>query len=264
MKRGTFIFVFVLLLCAQGQRLLAAGKCSNRDFNGTYGIVAHGAVTVPGYPITGPFARAGQVTADGNGNLLFNTTASYNGYLFSEEIYATYAVASDCTMVFNVQPFAPIYQNATFKALFSDNKRRVDFMIADPPGQVISAVLQKQNSSACAERTLSGPYGLHLTGDVITAPAGLPSGKFVRVGSFTPDGTGHFSAQTNTNYNGFVIREEDFSGTYTVAGNCTVNIQYTYENVTYLWTGAIVDNGQGVDLVVANIGFAIAGELNQQ
>ena len=163
-----------------------------------------------------------------------------------------------------MQPFAPIYQNAVFKAILSENKRQVDFMIAEPPGQTISAVLVKQDSQACNARNLSGPYALHMTGNIIVAPAGLQTGEFARVGKFLPDGKGGFSAETNANYNGFVIRAEAFTGTYTVAGDCTVNIQYTYDSVPYTWSGALVDNGKGLDLVVANLGFAVAGELTGQ
>jgi len=263
-KRTVSTFGLALVACLHGQTLLAVQHCGAQDFKGTYGIVAHGAVTVPGFPITGPFARAGQVIADGNGKLVFNTTASYNGFLFEESIYATYVVSPDCGMVFTVEPFAPIFQNATFRALLSDNKRQVNFMITEPLGQTISAVLKKQDAGFCTEKDLAGSYDLHLTGNIVTPPAGLLPGQFVRVGRFVPDGNGHFSATTNANYNGFLIRAEELSGTYTMAANCTVRMLYTYENVPYIWNGALTDNSKGVDLVVANDGFAISGELTQQ
>ena len=252
-----------LFTCASSQSLLAVQNCGDMDFNGVYGIVAHGAVTVPGFPITGPFARAGRVTADGHGNLLFETTASYNGLLFSEAIDATYLVSPDCTIVFNVQPFAPIGQPAVFKAILSENKQQVDFMIAQPPGQTISATLVKQDSQTCNARTFSGPYALHMTGNIVEAP-GFALGQFARVGKFIPNGQGSFSAETNANYNGLVIRAESFEGTYTVLPNCTVSIQYTYDAVPYTWSGALVNNGKGLDVVVAKPGFVIAGELTGQ
>jgi hypothetical protein len=263
MKKAASAFVLALLTCVSGESLFAARQCRTQDFNGAYGILARGAVTVPGFPITGPFVRAGQVVADGKGKLVFNTTASYNGILFSEAIQATYTVAPDCSMVFTVQPFEPINQNATFRAFLSDDNQQVDFIITVPLGQTISAVLKKQRSGACTERSLSGPYTLHMTGNVVTAPAGLLPGQFVRVGRFTPDGRGHFTAATTANYNGFLISPEDFSGTYIVASNCTVSIRYTFSGVPYLWTGALVENGDRVDLVVSTGGFAVAGELTQ-
>ena len=259
MKKIAIALALVLLACATGQQLLAVQNCVTQDFRGTYGMVAHGAVTVPGFPITGPFARAGHVAADGRGNIVFNTVASYNGIPFNESITGTYAMSPDCSMVFTVQPFAPIFQLATFNAFLSDNKRQVDFMITVPLGQVISAVLKKQDA-ACTERDLSGPYILHMTGSVVT-PVQFP---FARVGKFIPDGHGHFFAQTTANNGGASILPEDFSGTYTVAKDCTVNIQYTFQNTAYDWTGALVENGKGADLIVSNPGFVIAGTLTQQ
>src|SRR4030095_13544662 len=97
MTRSASGFMLALLTCLAGQSLLAVQNGGTRDFNGTYGIVAHGAVTVPGFPITGPFARAGQLHSDGNGNLIFNTTAIYNGILFSDAILATDKMSSDCS-----------------------------------------------------------------------------------------------------------------------------------------------------------------------
>jgi hypothetical protein len=264
MKTGAPAFVLALFAFLPVQSLLAVEHCGPRDFSGTYGIVAHGAVTVPGFPITGPFARAGQVMADGQGNLIFHTTASYNGILFSEAISATYTMAPDCTMVFSVEPFAPIFQNATFKAILSDNKRQVDFIIVAPMGQTISAVLKKQDDQACNQKDFSGAYALHLTGSIIVPPVGLVPGLFARVGRIVSDGNGHFSAETDANYNGLVIRPESFSGTYTVAANCAVNIQYTADNVAYVWSGGLVANGKGLDVVVAVPGFAVAGEFSGQ
>ena len=59
MKTGVLGFALVLLAGAlPGQRLFATQNCGNQDFNGAFGILASGAITVPGFPITGPFARA--------------------------------------------------------------------------------------------------------------------------------------------------------------------------------------------------------------
>ncbi len=264
MKRLPFTVALAVLACLPGQLLMAVQNCVRQDFKGTYGIVAHGAVTVPGFPITGPFARAGQVVADGNGNVEFNTTASYNGFLFSETISATYTMSPDCSIVFTVQPSAPIFQEATFNAIMSDNKRQVDLMMTAPAGQVISAVLKKQDARVCTARDFSGPYALRMGGGVVVAPVAIVAGEVVRVGKITPDGTGGFSAETNANYGGLVIRPENFSGTFTVNSDCTMTLQYTYGDVPYLWSGTLTENGKGANLVVAKDGFAVAGELTHQ
>jgi hypothetical protein len=62
-----------------------------------------------------------------------------------------------------------------------------------------------------------------------------------------------------------VIQAENFSGTYTVAKECSVTMHYTYNGVSITWSGAFFDRGSGVYLVVSNpAGSAIAGTLQQQ
>lgn len=277
MKKKVFGLAFLFLAgVLPASDLFAIQNCGNQDFNGAYGVLASGAVTLPGFPITGPFARAGQVRADGHGNVVFNTTASYNGILFNELITGSYAVSPDCSVVFHIQPFAPVFLPATFDALLADNKRELTFMIVDPPGQTIHAVLRKQDAGAsdagqggCNARNLSKAYELTLQGNVLSPASGELSGEFVRVGKFIPDGNGNFTAETHANYDGFKIQAENFSGTYTVAKNCTVSVQYTFEGVPYAWSGALTDNSNRADLIVSaaagNPGvYVISGTLQQQ
>ncbi len=262
MKRGVVIAVF-LLVCAP--LVFATQNCVTSDFKGAYGIRANGAVTVPGFPITGPFARAGQVRADGNGNVVFHTTASYNGLMFSEAIGGTYEVAADCTITFAIEPFAPIFQPATFNGVLSDNKRQVTFMISNPPGQTIHAELRRQDAGGCSVTSLSKSYALLFQGAIVTPAPGQLPGEFVRSGVVTFDGVGNFAADTIANYNGFLIQPENFTGTYTVAPNCTVAMQYSYAGNDQTWTGALIDNSKAVDLVVSSpAGAAVNGTLQQQ
>jgi hypothetical protein len=264
------IALALLVSVLPGQRLLAARSCGNEDFKGTYGVLANGSITVPGFPITGPFARAGQIIPDGQGNVIANSTASYNGNMFSEQLMGTYTVSADCTITFHLQPFDPIDLPATFGGILSADRREVTFLILDPPGQTIRAVLRKQGGDGqdergCSVRDLSRPYALLMQGNVLTAPRGQLPGEFVRGGKFTPDGMGNFSAETNANYNGVVIQAENFSGTYTVAADCTMTVQYNYNNTAFTWFGSLIDHGTGTDLVVKSpAGMAIGGVLSQQ
>jgi len=272
MRKAVLGFGMALLAGLPGQRLLAIDFCGNQSFSGVYGIVANGSVTVPGFPITGPVARAGQFISDGKGNLQINTTASYNGFIFSEPIKGTYSVAPDCTVTINTFLPNPINQPAVFNGILSDNARTLTFMISNPPGQVIRAVVKKlsagedddsQGRAACSNRSLSRPSALFLQGFVINAVTGQFPGEFVRVGKFTPDGAGHFTAQTTANYEGVVIQPENFSGTYSVARDCSLSVTYTFMGQTFTWNGALINGG--ADLIVANpAGSAIAGTLSTQ
>jgi hypothetical protein len=245
--------------------LFAIDHCGRHDFQGTYGILASGAITVPGFPITGPFARAGQVVADGNGNATFNTVASYNGGFFTESITATYQVFPNCTIEFHVDPFAPIFQPAVFDGVIADNKHEVEFMIVSPPGQTIHATLTKQSQQHCSAASLAGSYALNLSGSIISTQPPILPGGFVRLGKLVANGRGHFTANTFANYNGFQIAPEEISGTYAVAGNCTVTLQYKdASGKNWEWDGALIDNSNGADLIVNEPGTAINGTLKQQ
>ena len=257
----------IFTLCCPS--LFAIDRCGGQDFQGTYGILASGAVTVPGFPITGPFARAGQVVADGHGNATFNTTASYNGIFFSEAITATYQVFPNCTIEFRVDAFDPIFQPAVFDGVIADNKREVQFMITSPPGQTIHATLVKQSQGRCHAGSLAGSYALNMSGTTISIP--LPPapypllGGFVRLGKLAADGKGHFTANTFVNYNGFLITPEEISGTYAVKDNCAVTLQYQdLSGKGWEWKGALIDNSKGADLIVNEPGTVINGTLKQQ
>ena len=269
-------FSLALIAGLTAQNLLATPGCNNGDFNGIYGILARGAVTVPAPPLTGPFARAGRVQADGKGNVTFNTTASYNGNMFSEQITATYAVSADCSIVFTVSPFAPVFLPATFSGHFTSDQRVVEFMITSPPGQTIHAVLTKQGFGLgegigeglfgmCGAWDLSEPFTVLLEGSVITPATGQLPGFFVRFGTVTPDGKGNFSAQTTANYNGFLIQPENFSGTYTVASDCAITMNYKFNGVSFTWSGGLFNHSRGADLIVSSpAGSAINGTLDAE
>ncbi len=80
----------------QQQSLQQKGGGS-QDFSGTYAVLATGEVILPGFPITGPFARSGLAVSDGNGNVEFLTTSSYSGFVMQEEDFdGTYTVGDDC------------------------------------------------------------------------------------------------------------------------------------------------------------------------
>lgn len=246
--------------------LFALDRCGNQDFRGTYGILGSGAVTVPGFPITGPFGRAGIFVADGNGNFEAHTIASYNGLFFEEPISGTYQVFQDCRIEFQVLPFAPVGLPATFEGVIADNKHEVQFMIADPPGQTIHATLRKQSQHHCSAQNLSGGYALDLSGAYYVVENQMPVlWQFVRTGKLEADGRGSFTASTMANYNGFMITPEDIAGTYTVEMNCTVTLQYKdAQGETKQWKGALFDNSKGAYVIVLDAGSIIFGTLKQQ
>jgi len=274
MSQRVLGFALVLFVVLSGQALFATQHCNTNDFSGSYGMVANGSVTVPALPITGPFRRAGLMQADGKGNMQVNTTASYNGLIFNEQITGTYQVSSDCSVTFYLTPFAPVFLPAQLNGFLSDNGKHLTFMIVQPPGQTISALVTRQNEGGgegngrgCSNNDLSKVYVLWMQGNTPNLQSPVPGQlpwEFVRAGTVSFDGRGNFSAQTTANYNGFLFQPENFTGTYSVAKDCSVTLQYTFQNTPNTWVGAVVDNGDGVDLIVSNPGVVINGTLEQQ
>lgn len=235
--------------------LFAVQRCGPEDFNGTYALLATGEVTIPDFPITGPFTRAGLVVADGQGNVEFTTASSYNGFIFYPSQFAgTYEVTPDCRITFSSVVPTPIDQPATIVGEIVNNKKEVRFIIVDPPGQTVRATLTRQSKQHCTQRDLSGEYALDFSGrfqqPLFQNPPIAPEG-FTRGGKLSADGRGYFSAATIANYNGFVIQEENVSGTYTVGDDCRVTLQYldAGTGATIWWRGALAGNSSIVNLI---------------
>ena len=244
----------VVSLALTGGRFAHQG-CGPEDFSGTYALLATGEVTVPGFPITGPFTRAGLVTADGRGNVEFTTASSYNGFIFYPSQFAgTYEVTPDCSITFSSVVPAPIDQLANIVGEIANNKKEVRFIIIEPFGQTVRATLTRQSKRHCTQRDLMGAYALDLSGhfqqstvnDLAIAPEG-----FTRGGKLFADGWGNFRASTLVNYNGFDFQEEDFWGTYRVEKDCRVALRYwdADKGATIWWRGALAGNGSIVNLI---------------
>lgn len=266
MKMRKLFFVLITVCGALlPPTIFAAPSCGDQDFTGTYGIMAEGAITVPGFPITGPFAQAGQARADGAGNVVMTSVLSYNGFLFNATLEATYVVASDCTITIQVPAAIPLNQPQTFRGILSEGGREFSLMMTNPLGQTMTAVLTKQDNRTCSAKDLSGAYAVLLKGAVVTPAVAGITGQFVRGGKLVADGAGNFTAETSANYNGFLIQPENFSGTYTVAGDCSLTLQYDQSGVSNTWMGALVKHsGRAIVIVSSPTGFAIVGTLDRQ
>jgi hypothetical protein len=91
-------YLAILLFSITIDAGFAQKTCTNADLKGLYGFSASGRIFLPaGTPVTGPFGRAGYFNFDGAGKLLINSTASYNGLIFTEAFDGTYKVNPDCT-----------------------------------------------------------------------------------------------------------------------------------------------------------------------
>ena len=98
--------------------------------------------------------------------------------------------------------------------------------------------IQAQDKTTCTNATLHGSYGLHATGTIIGV------GDFAAVGRFTFDGNGHLTGKLFVRVAGTNITPPAFTGTYSVAPDCTVTDSWGAPiNSTHV--SVIVDDGKG-------------------
>lgn len=257
--------IAVLVLSGNAADLHAAISCSNADYQGTYAYFSVGALLqLPpqGAALIGPFAQAGTLTSDGQGNLILETTASYNGLVLPGNTTATYTVTPDCQITFNVALPDPLNVTAVFAGSISHSVRQVSLMITDPQGSVLPAQQNKQDVRFCGTSDFSGAYQIDLGGSIVAPKA--RAGLFHRIGRLMADGAGSFTASSTADYNGGVVKE-DFQGTYTVNSKCFVTLSYTSaagESITI--TGPLSGHGEEASVMVASQGWAVAGNLRAQ
>ncbi len=82
----------------------------------------------------------------------------------------------------------------------------------------------------------------------LTFSGSTAAGPYNGVGLTTFDGAGKWTGTESANFNGFIIRSQAFSGTYTLNPDCTGTIVAVFPN------GVV---GKGQDFVVANGGKTI-------
>jgi hypothetical protein len=79
----------------------------------------------------------------------------------------------------------------------------------------------------CSKATLHGTYLIAQNGVIVKQKkAGPPRGPFANAGYEVYDGNGHIKSVGSFNFNGNVLRNGHFSGTYTVKANCTGTTTY--------------------------------------
>lgn len=237
--------------------------CTNSDYRGTYAFYATGSlINLPpeAAPLLGPFAQAGTFTGDGLGNVVIETTPSYNGFVFPSAEVGTYHVSPDCTVTFDV--VLPLVEvPSIFFGVLGLNNRYYNLTVTDPPGTSIVGQHFKQDLRFCGPSDFSGAYQIDLTGYRV-APLGQ-AGPFLRSGRLVADGDGHFAASTVANYAGAIVSEE-LEGTYSVSARCGLEIRYNSGGQEFQWTGNLVGRGERAAVMVAVPGWAVAGMLRGQ
>ena len=250
-------------------RLQARTGCTNQDFTGTFGFFGAGNVVVsPGITPVGPFARVGYFSADGNGNLAFNSTANFAGFVAPFDFSGNYDMQSDCTFTAKLHLENPIQLEVTFVGVLSDGGNEIRDLFVDPPGIVIFANGRKQKLTGCTNKNLSGTYQIEFSGS--TLQPGAARSPFAALGRIDADGAGRISGRLTSDYGGIPLRE-DISGTYAMETDCTFQLTYytAGEGRTSVdgvkLKGVVIDGGAGAFLMVLDPPSAVVnGSLKLQ
>jgi hypothetical protein len=102
-------------------------------------------------------------------------------------------------------------------------------------GQAPALFAEEAGGRQCSVRTLDGKYGFYRTGK------GAFGGPLAGMGIADFDGNGNWTALVTNVRDGDVTFDEEFSGTYAIAGDCTGSI---FVEETELERIVIVDDGK--------------------
>ncbi|MSV27578.1 MAG: hypothetical protein EXQ52_02370 [Bryobacterales bacterium] len=265
MKRFHFVGSLTsLLLLSSGMAVQGAITCSMSDYSGTYAFYTTGSLLqLPPQAavLLGPFSQSGIFTSDGQGNVIIESTASYNGFVQSGNSAATYTITPECLVTFSLNLPFPLAVPSTFASVLSGSNRQNIVMITDPPGSVIVGRHAKQDQRFCGLADFNGAYQIDISGS-ISQPRER-AGLFQRLGRLVADGAGNFTAKTLGNYAGRLV-QEDFNGTYDVSAKCFVNLKYTYGGESLAINGALGGHGETAMVMVTSPGWAVSGQLRAQ
>jgi uncharacterized protein (TIGR03437 family) len=201
-------------------------SCSSATLSGTYTFNSTG-YALTGGAVSGAANVAGLVQFDGQGNLSANvTTASVGNLAPAATLTGTYTIASTClgtaTLTDSssnsyVMAFGIYTATTTNQNFFASLARSGRFLVSGE-GHNISP--QASTSTTCSASNLKGSYALSVSGRNISV-AGTFGGAYQGIGTVTFDGNGSVSVAGTANSNLAQGSPFSYSGTYTLAGNCS-------------------------------------------
>jgi hypothetical protein len=238
----------------------ASANCSNAHLNGTYGFLVAGTAYYNNWLVPGD--AMGQVTFDGNGNLLAGSvTQTFGGTIVAIPLFSgTYSVAKDCTGT------VTIAQNGQINTIALDNGKsgfqllyasgiqgqntEGEYVGVDYPGYAVA-----QGNATCGLPGNKHHFALNLTGTINNI------GPVAVVGQLVLDGNGNIKGSGTSIPNG-TVWFGSISGSYTENANCTGTMQITPPGM-----GALNFNTVKVDreilVIETDSGSVVSGNLQQ-
>jgi hypothetical protein len=235
MKKSLLITAVLFLAnTAFGQRV-----CTTTAIKGDFALSVNGTV-LGSTPISGPFMRLGSMVMDGNGGADVTTLALYNGINFGLEHYSgTYTVTSDCAIDFHFFLPNPVNLESEFKGEIAANGTDIVFMLlgAGVPNTVV-AFANKRTVANCSAEDVQGSWRFEINGFRNLPPFGTGT-AYRQVGQIRADRSGGMVGSFITN-NAGVIAPETGTGTYSVATDCTFDLNYSIGGSPYSVRGSLL------------------------
>jgi hypothetical protein len=232
----------------------AQSACSNSTLNGTYFYVLSGNVFSSAQQSFVPYAELGKFTADGNGGISGQATASVNFAIGAVSLSGSYAVQGNCTGTIALNTIGLTIQiiSGGQSAIFVSSSANVVIT-----GQAYRAA--STGGAQCGKGSLNGGYGYVLSGAIVDS-----SGEFYysEAGQVTADGNGNLT-DTNVYNLGGGGNSDSGSGTYTINSDCTGTAQLIYPDGTFNYDIALGKDNHLL-LLEADAGAGVAGTGQRQ
>lgn len=240
----TVLFVAACLVPLSAQ---AQNTCTTSNLTGTYFYILSGEYYSTANGQFEPYAEAGKFTADGNGGITGQSTASVGLSIGPLSLSGSYAVQANCTgtMALNTEALSLQISSGGLSILLASSS--ANFVIT---GQAYLA----PGGGQCGNGSLSGTYGYVTSGQIA-----LSSGNYYysETGQVTADGNGHITA-TNVYNLGGGGQSDGGGGTYTINADCTGIAQLVYPDGAFNYNIALAQ-GNNLLLLETDSGTGVAG-----
>jgi hypothetical protein len=207
-----------------------------------------------------------------------------------EDANGVYSIGPDCSLTLTVNAPPPLGIPITFTGSITGDGKHLSFMQSNPVGTTVKATSERIQTP-CSVQDITGNWLVDMRGTIMppialplppplgTLNIGLPNlfGEYRMVGQFTvaqpsarrvDEWSGEVTARTLVAFGGLFaaielgpnpsplpvarMENENWTGTYTIARDCTVNVRYTAmmggTPVPLSWWGLLKTDGASKEL----------------
>lgn len=255
-------FLFFSLLVA-APLAFGQGECTSASLKGAYAYAGDGTITANGKAFTN--SRVGRMVFDGAGQLTGYEASTNAGDTKVYSYDGTISIGADCTAtgVFNL----PDGAKASFDLVVTGGGASFVYVVRDPAqvlagtGNVISSATAKLPQlstaalTACSAETLKGAFGYAADGVITFNNLTL---SVAEVGLSSYDGAGGIKGVYSL-VTPLGSERMEFTGTYTVAEDCTGNAQIKVRGETLNQNFVVNSDGLGIFYSETGGGITMTG-----